>query len=161
MSSRSKLRGCRHRVPRVYRLLAVALLSSQIPHSTAVVYPSNHDLYKFDYLSNNNTWYRGIERAVSKRDNPIPFIITNNCPDKLWPAVATQHGDGPESQGFALAPRETRRMTVGPTWQGRVWGRTNCTGDGDTATCETGDCFHKLECEFAVSDIYPILMAAP
>ena len=99
--------------------------------------------------------------AVSKRINPIPLIITNKCPDTIWPGVATQAGEGPECNGFALQPGQTRNLTVGPTWQGRVWGRTNCTVEGDTATCATGDCSNKLDCEFTVSRIpimgfYPI-----
>lgn len=129
-------------------LVAALFFSSQVPQVNAVVYPSNHDLYKFDYLANDNAWSKGINRAVSRQANPIPLIVTNNCPDTIWPAVATQAGEGPESRGFGLGPGETRRMSVGPTWQGRVWGRTNCTTDGDTATCDTGDCSHRLECEF-------------
>lgn len=154
MLPRSRRHSRRHPVAVDSRLCVALLLACQVSHATAIVYPSNHDLYQFDYLSNNNTWYRGIERAVSKVNNSVPLIITNNCPDTIWPAVATQHGDGPESQGFALGPKDTRPMTVGPTWQGRVWGRTNCTTKGDTATCETGDCSHKLECEFAVSTLF-------
>lgn len=154
MSLRSRRHSRRRLVIEDSRLAVAFLLACQFSHAAAIVYPSNHELYKFDYLSNNNTWYRGIERAVSKINNSVPLIVTNNCPDTIWPAIATQHGDGPESQGFALASKETRPMTVGPTWQGRLWGRTNCTTDGDTATCETGDCSHKLECEFAVRSHY-------
>lgn len=154
MSPRSRQHNRRRLVIENSRLVVAFLLACQVTQAAAIVYPSNHDLYKFDYLSNNNTWYRGIERTLSKTNDSVPLIITNNCPGTIWPAVATQHGDGPESQGFALESKITREMTVGPTWQGRVWGRTNCTTDGDTATCETGDCFHKLECEFAVSSCY-------
>ncbi|KAI5925695.1 thaumatin family protein [Camillea tinctor] len=130
------------------RLLGAALLlSCQVPRTTATVYPSNHELYKFDYLS-SNPHHDGITRPLTKRDNPIPLIITNNCRDTLWPGIRTQNGDPPEANGFELGPGQSRHMSVGPTWQGRVWGRTNCTVSGDSATCETGDCFGKLNCQF-------------
>ena len=155
MFLQARWRNRRRRVPGGRGFLTTTfLLSSHVFHAAAIVYPSNHDSYKFDYLHNDNTFSRGIEMAVSKRINPIPLIITNKCPDTIWPGVATQAGEGPESNGFALAPGEMRNMTVGRTWQGRVWGRTNCTVDGDTATCDTGDCFNKLNCEFTVSRVY-------
>ncbi|KAH7037327.1 thaumatin family-domain-containing protein [Microdochium trichocladiopsis] len=116
----------------------------------AIVYPSHHELYKFDYPPRAHP--PASERHIKARaddEKPIPLLVTNNCPDTLWPGIATQHGDGPESTGFELGPGKRRNMTVGSTWQGRVWGRTNCTADGETATCATGDCFGKLECEFS------------
>ncbi|KAH9889179.1 thaumatin family protein [Xylariomycetidae sp. FL2044] len=132
------------------------LLSSYVSQVNAVVYPSSHKLYKPDYLGYNKQ-LRGISAPLTKRDNPIPLVVTNNCPDTLWPGIATQHGDGPESSGFELDPGASRNLTVGATWQGRVWGRTNCTvGDG-TATCTTGDCFGKLECEY--SGAVPVTLA--
>lgn len=142
-------------------LPVILLLSLQIYDTAAIVYPINHDSYKFDYLHNNNTFSKGLEMSVSKRVNPIPLIVTNQCPDTIWPGIATQYGEGPESSGFVLGPCKTRKLTVGPTWQGRVWGRTNCTVDGDTATCDTGDCANKLDCEFPVGGIgccrFPLL----
>lgn len=135
-------------------LIAALLLSSLAPPVKAVVYPSNHELYAFDYLGPNRQ-YQGTSRPLTKRENAIPLIITNNCGETLWPGISSQHGDPPESHGFELAPGDTRRLTIGPTWQGRIWGRTNCTTSGDTATCLTGDCFGKLDCEYGVShDIY-------
>ncbi|KAI1641512.1 thaumatin family protein [Biscogniauxia mediterranea] len=148
MHLRPKSQGGRHSSTwRMLLLSAALLLSSQVPLATAVVYPSSHKLYKFDYLSSNPN-LQGINPPLTKRDNPIPLIITNNCQDTLWPGISTQHGDPPEVNGFELGPGQSRNMSVGPTWQGRVWGRTNCTTSGDTATCETGDCFGKLNCEY-------------
>ena len=43
------------------------------------------------------------------------------------------------------------QLWVAPDWQGRIWGRTNCTVNGDSCSCDTGDCLHKLDCEFSVS----------
>ncbi|KAK3949924.1 thaumatin family-domain-containing protein [Pseudoneurospora amorphoporcata] len=92
---------------------------------------------------------------------PIPIVITNSCPDTIWPGIGTQNGIGPGVGGFELAPGGTRPLFVGPDWQGRVWGRTNCsfndegTGpsnlngvNGNGAACMTGDCFGRLDCEF-------------
>jgi hypothetical protein len=127
-------------------------IASQKPSATAVVYSSNHPLYKFDYLHSNPGIF-DTRRVLSKRENPIPLIVTNKCGDTIWPGIATQGGEGPESSGFELGPGATMNMTVGSTWQGRVWGRTNCTVSGDAATCLTGDCFGKMDCEYGVSHI--------
>ncbi|KAI1764931.1 Osmotin, thaumatin-like protein [Hypoxylon sp. FL1150] len=138
---------CRHSTVNKLLLIATLLLSSLAPRVEAVVYPSNHELYRFDYLGPNKQ-YLGTSRPLTKRENAIPLIITNNCGETLWPGIRSQHGDPPDLHGFELGPGETKRQTVGPTWQGRIWGRTNCTVSGDTATCSTGDCFGKLDCEY-------------
>ncbi|KAI9750198.1 MAG: hypothetical protein M4579_006567 [Chaenotheca gracillima] len=87
-------------------------------------------------------------------------MITNQCSETIHPAVLTQSGGGPSTGGFALLPNHTRNLTVGPDWQGRVWGRTNCsfnlhgTGpskeggiDGSGKSCNTGDCLGVLDCK--------------
>ena len=79
-------------------------------------------------------------------DEKVPLLVTNNCKDTIWPGIATQGGVGPGTGGFKLPPAVTQEMFVGPTWFGRVWARTNCTGSGDTASCSTGDCFSRLDC---------------
>lgn len=96
----------------------------------------------------------------------VPLRVTNNCPETLWPGIGTQHGLGPGLGGFELVPGETMAFLVGPTWQGRVWGRTNCTFNADGTgpsningwngggqACLTGDCFGVLDCEFSVSPV--------
>ncbi|KAI1124853.1 thaumatin family protein [Nemania abortiva] len=123
------------------------LLLLMLSDAAAIVYPSNHKLFKFDYLSPRRA-ARGITRPLTKRERPIPLIVTNNCPDVLWPGIASQAGEAPETHGFELGPGKSRNLTVGPTWAGRVWGRTNCTVGGDTATCQTGDCLGKLDCVY-------------
>lgn len=126
---------------------ATLLLAPHIQTATAIVYPSNHPRYAFNHLD-TNAGIHYSKRSLSKRDNPIPLIVTNTCGDTIWPGIATQHGDAPDLHGFPLAPGETKNLTVGPDWQGRVWGRTNCTTSGDTASCMTGDCFGKMNCEY-------------
>lgn len=79
-----------------------------------------------------------------------PLKITNRCGDTIWPGILTQHGTGPGTGGFELASRNSMTLWVGPTWQGRIWGRTNCTVNGNSASCRTGDCFSRLSCEFTV-----------
>ncbi|KAK5656351.1 hypothetical protein OQA88_4731 [Cercophora sp. LCS_1] len=79
----------------------------------------------------------------------------------LWPGIGTQNGKGPGTGGFALEAGETKTLFVASNWQGRVWGRTNCsfnddgTGpvnlngvNGAGAACMTGDCFGMLNCQF-------------
>lgn len=101
---------------------------------------------------------------TSANGNSIPLIVTNNCADTLWPGIGTQNGVGPGTGGFELSPGQTNQMFVSWDWQGRVWGRTNCsfnsdgTGpsnlngvDGAGAACLTGDCFGKLDCQYGVS----------
>jgi len=134
-------------------LVSVILLLWQAVEVSAIVFPSNHKLYKFDYLGTDQA-VKGITRPLTKRDKPIPLIITNNCPGVLWPGIASQAGDGPDTHGFELGPQQSRHLTVGPTWAGRVWGRTNCTVGGDTATCETGDCLGKLDCVYGVGYLH-------
>ncbi|TGJ78447.1 hypothetical protein E0Z10_g10318 [Xylaria hypoxylon] len=112
-------------------LITALLLLSNLPEATGVVQA-----------------IKGITRPLTKRDRAIPLIVTNNCPNVLWPGIASQAGDAPETHGFELGPGKSMNLTVGPTWAGRVWGRTNCTVGGDTATCQTGDCLGKLNCVF-------------
>ncbi|CAP67621.1 uncharacterized protein PODANS_1_15140 [Podospora anserina S mat+] len=92
---------------------------------------------------------------------PIPLLVTNNCAETIWPGIATQNGIGPGTGGFELGPGASRQMYVSPDWQGRVWGRTNCSFNADGtgpsnlngvngagAACLTGDCFAQLDCQF-------------
>lgn len=84
-------------------------------------------------------------------EGKIPLIVTNKCESTIWPGIATQSGTGPGTGGFALEPGTNKTLWVSPEWQGRVWGRTNCTVNEDSCACKTGDCFSKLDCEFSVS----------
>jgi beta-mannosidase len=92
-----------------------------------------------------------------------PLLVTNQCPDDVWPGVSTQSGKGPSENGFKLEPGETKNQTVSEDWQGRVWGRTNCTfnsdgsgpKDGGAKACLSGDCNGILNCRVGVSELYP------
>ncbi|KAL1876403.1 hypothetical protein VTK73DRAFT_9342 [Phialemonium thermophilum] len=97
-----------------------------------------------------------------RSDAVIPLRVTNHCPETIWPGIHTQAGVGPGTGGFELLPGTNKTVHVGTSWQGRVWGRTNCTfnangtGPGDAlvangmgASCMTGDCFGKLDCTVA------------
>lgn len=99
-----------------------------------------------------------------KRDGNQPLNIVNMCPDTIWPGIGTQKGTGAGTGGFELASGATKQLTVSGDWQGRVWGRTNCsfnmdgTGasnlngqDGSGAACTTGDCGGVLSCVLTVS----------
>lgn len=87
-----------------------------------------------------------------EEDGKTALVVTNKCEATIWPGIATQSGTGPGTGGFELKPGETKKLTVGSSWQGRVWGRTNCTVNGESCACKTGDCFSKLDCEFSVCE---------
>lgn len=137
-------------------MLVVLALASQLPATSAIVFPSHHANYKTDYLQLNKRYNPARRGPPEDWNGRIPLKITNSCPETVWPGITTQHGVGPGTGGFELASGESRDMWVGPTWQGRAWGRTNCTVNGESAGCTTGDCFGKLDCEFSVSLMFHI-----
>jgi hypothetical protein len=89
-----------------------------------------------------------------------PLLVTNRCPGDIWPGISTQSGNGPKENGFKLQPGETKNQTVSEDWQGRVWGRTNCTfnsdgsgpaeGNNNGKACQSGDCYGRLDCQVGV-----------
>jgi hypothetical protein len=100
----------------------------------------------------------------SKRASTVPLIVSNNCGDTIWPGVGTQAGTGPGTGGFELTSGSSNSMQVRADWQGRVWGRTNCSfnvagngasnlngNNGAGAACGTGDCGGVLNCVNTVS----------
>lgn len=101
--------------------------------------------------------------SYEKRPANVPLVVTNNCPGTIWPAIGTQAGKGPTSQGFELATGASMNQTVSGDWQGRIWGRTNCSfnaagtgasnlngNNGGGAACTTGDCAGVLNCVITV-----------
>ncbi|KAL7274862.1 hypothetical protein RUND412_002224 [Rhizina undulata] len=84
------------------------------------------------YISNNRT-----------------IMVTNNCIYPLWPAVFSSNGTGPYTTGFQLSAGVSKALWVSSDWDGRLWGRTNCTFDSITklGSCITGDCGGRLECQ--------------
>lgn len=108
-------------------------------------------------------FFRYTKRSVQAKRGPpehwegkVPLVVTNKCDTTIWPGIATQSGTGPGTGGFELAPGKNKTLWVAPDWQGRVWGRTNCTVNGESCACKTGDCFSKLDCEFSVSFLLPL-----
>ena len=96
---------------------------------------------------------------VSRRGESVPLVVSNLCPETIYPGILTQAGMPPSASGFELQAGQTRNLTVGADWQGRVWGRTNCsfnvagTGPSNTggnngggSACGTGDCGGVVQC---------------
>ena len=73
-----------------------------------------------------------------------PLIVANQCSETIYPGILTQSGTGPGTGGFELSPGSSRTLSVSKGWQGRVWGRTNCSfangGGSSGPACSTGDC---------------------
>lgn len=88
-----------------------------------------------------------LRRADTDMPSNVSLVITNQCSDTIWPGVGTQAGDLPGIVGFELASGNTKNISVATNWNGRVWGRTNCTFDSTGAgSCVTGDCGGNLTC---------------
>lgn len=100
---------------------------------------------------------------VSQRDESRPFSIVNRCAEIIYPGIATQSGTPPLRSGFELYPGGEVNISVSADWQGRIWGRTNCSfnfdGSGPSTfggvngygrSCSTGDCNGILNCQASV-----------
>lgn len=100
----------------------------------------------------------------TKRATTVPLVIQNLCPETIWPGIGTQAGTGAGTGGFELPSGSSKSFTVSADWQGRVWGRTNCSfnadgsgasnkngNNGGGAACTTGDCGGVLDCVMTVS----------
>ncbi|KAL8860757.1 MAG: hypothetical protein Q9178_002787 [Gyalolechia marmorata] len=103
---------------------------------------------------------------VNRRADNRPLVISNKCPDTIYPGIGTQAGTAPSTQGFRLAPGESRDLTVSADWQGRVWGRTNCSfnaagtaplSSGTGVACSTGDCGGTINCRG--TGVIPVTLA--
>jgi hypothetical protein len=100
-------------------------------------------------------------KQLRRKLDITPLLVTNHCPGDIWPGISTQSGKGPGENGFKLQPGETKNQTVSEDWQGRVWGRTNCTFNSDGSgpasgigkACYSGDCNGMLNCQVGVSSI--------
>ena len=98
--------------------------------------------HHMDYLPRPNP-----HKLECRANNP-PLIITNNCPETIYPGILSQSGIGPGTGGFELSAGTGKTFSVSENWQGRVWGRTNCSfnsyGTGSASgrgpACSTGDC---------------------
>jgi hypothetical protein len=128
------------------------------PQQNSFLDPKSHDPvkmrhYKFIHFSHLLAVALAAtlpQKAQSK--SMVPLVITNRCSDTIWPAVHTNDGQGPKSQGFELSAGSTQNFTVNTDWNGRIWGRTNCTFDSKGfGSCGTGDCGGNLTCTLTVS----------
>lgn len=100
-----------------------------------------------------------MKRNIALRQDgstSVPLMISNMCPETIYPGIVTQGGTGPGSGGFELTPGSSKNQTVSPDWQGRVWGRTNCTFNSNgqaqngAVACQTGDCGGGVNCQATV-----------
>jgi len=103
-----------------------------------------------------------MSRIAPRQDDSggdgAPLVVTNNCADTVYPGIVTQSGDGPSQTGFELQPGDQNSQTVSIDWQGRVWGRTNCSfnsqgtgpSNGGYKACGTGDCNGIVNCRVTV-----------
>jgi hypothetical protein len=143
--------------------LASIFLFSVIPIA-ASLNPSDQPQYNIRRRSGSPADRSANFGPISKRDTSIPLHITNSCGQTLWPGIGTQAGTGPGTGGFELASGATKELTVGADWQGRVWGRTNCSfnalgtgasnlngNNGGGRACASGDCGGVLSCVLTVS----------
>ncbi|MCJ1404842.1 hypothetical protein MMC11_008068 [Xylographa trunciseda] len=92
---------------------------------------------------------------VSQRDESRPLTITNQCPELIYPGIATQAGTPPSTQGFSLAAGDTMELTVGADWQGRPSNTGGNNGGG--SACVTGDCNGVVNC--VVTGNTPVTLA--
>ena len=96
-----------------------------------------------------------MKYPVKKRqdgDRNVPLVVANWCSNDLYPGLITQGGTGPDTTGFHLSAGANQTINVSGDWQGRIWGRTNCSfsgGSSSGSTCDTGDCGSSMECKIA------------
>ncbi|KAF2663704.1 Osmotin, thaumatin-like protein [Microthyrium microscopicum] len=104
--------------------------------------------------------WKFTEKDPNANSTGIPFMFVNNCSETLWPALGTQHGARPVTQGFELKSGQNETVWVQPGWAGRMWARTNCSFPASLPghrACETGDCRGDLDC--VVSGLTPATLA--
>ncbi|UJO14170.1 Thaumatin-like protein 1 [Fulvia fulva] len=84
-------------------------------------------------------------RIAPRQDSELTLTVSNLCTETIWPGMVTQAGNGPTADGFELAAGANQTVTVASNWQGRIWGRTNCSfhDDYSNGNCMTGECGPK------------------
>ncbi|GKD38419.1 G-type lectin S-receptor-like serine/threonine-protein kinase, partial [Tanacetum coccineum] len=74
------------------------------------------------------------------------FTLVNECSFTVCPGISGTPGFN--STGFELMQNSSRSFHVTNSWDGVIWGRTNCTfnqfGQGSCITCDCGS--HEMEC---------------
>ncbi|KAL8953463.1 MAG: hypothetical protein Q9222_000667 [Ikaeria aurantiellina] len=123
-------------------------------------------LFALPYANGVHHMDRGPIAWVNRRADNKPLRITNTCKETIYPGIGTQAGSGPGTQGFQLTPGQSRDLTVSADWQGRVWGRTNCSfnaagtapaSSGTGVACGTGDCGGTVDCRG--TGVIPVTLA--
>lgn len=115
------------------------------------------------FLNNPNPLPRPVRKGPPEKRDSVPLKISNQCGETIWPGIGTQAGTGAGTGGFELASGDSKDFMVSGDWQGRVWGRTNCSfnaggtgasnlngNNGGGAACITGDCGGVLDCVLTV-----------
>lgn len=80
-------------------------------------------------------------------------LFENLCDHNLFVAAVPSSINRSEVQplgGWEMRAGSSRTIEFPDNWEGRVWPRTGCRGDGrdnNTIFCETGDCDNKVECK--------------
>ena len=100
---------------------------------------------------------------IGRRAESVPLVVKSLCSETIYPGIVTQSGTAPSSGGFQLQTGQQQNLTVGADWQGRVWGRTNCSfnsqgtgpanaggNNGGGRACGTGDCGGIVNCKATV-----------
>lgn len=128
-------------------------------HSTKSWVRLSFLLYFLACVNGVHHMQRGPLAWVNRRADNRPLVIRNQCRETVYPGIGTQAGTGPATQGFQLTPGQSRSLEVSADWQGRVWGRTNCSfnaagtapaSSGTGVACGTGDCGGTVNCRGTV-----------
>ena len=148
--------------PAARTLLTIALLC--LAQIASASYAYDYELHPADIRRRSGSPDRPAVWGPPRKRNSVPLIVSNLCPETIWPGVGTQGGTGPGTGGFELDSGSSKDMMVSGDWQGRIWGRTNCSfapgglsasnlngNNGAGAACDTGDCGGVLNCVNTVS----------
>ena len=143
------------------------VFNPSVPMSIAGRRPSILQILRFLPLLDSANALHHMKRPalayVSRRAETVPLVVKSLCSETIYPGVVTQAGKPPSSGGFELETGQQMNLTVGADWQGRVWGRTNCSfnskgtgpanaggNNGGGSACGTGDCGGVVDCKATV-----------
>lgn len=90
------------------KLLAASLCLAMLPIAEAHTYYRNRATWKPNWDPN-----RPVRKGPpKKRDGGIPLVVSNMCPETIWPGIGTQAGTGAGVGGFALQTGESKSIVV-------------------------------------------------
>ncbi len=92
-----------------------------------------------------------LSSAKAASSGTRTFSFVNNTSGTIWAGAAGNAGfPAPSGGGWEMRRGATFSVTVSNGWQGRFWGRTYCSFNGEgSGHCETGDCGGVLKCNGA------------